>query len=167
MLLMTFRIKEQGGLRPFLRDLRLRMVNACIRTGKIGIVDVEIDSDTEYVQAIKKTAAAYGTKVLLSFHDPQIAEIMSAHAKLVQIGLPGKVPPIDMTPFIYHGTSVYCCSGSAGSDSFPSVLRMFSAGVLDMRGCIGGRFPLEQTHRAIQKAGSGGAGKILVSQFYE
>lgn len=48
-LLMTFRIKEQGGLRPFPRDLRLRMVNACIRTGKIGIVDVEIDSDTEYV----------------------------------------------------------------------------------------------------------------------
>ena len=33
-LLMTFCIKEQGGLRPFPRDLRLRMVNACIRTGK-------------------------------------------------------------------------------------------------------------------------------------
>ena len=68
-LLMTFRIKEQGGLRPFPRDLRLRMVKACIQTGKIGIVDVEIDSDAEYVREIKETAALYGTKVLLSFHD--------------------------------------------------------------------------------------------------
>lgn len=97
---------------------------------------------------------------------PQIAGMMSAHAKLVQIGLPGRVPSIDMTPFIYHGTSIYCCSGSAGSDIFPSVLRMFAAGALDMRGCIGGRFPLEQTHAAIQEAASGCAGKILVSSFY-
>lgn len=97
---------------------------------------------------------------------PMIAGMMSAHAKLVQIGLPGKVPPIDMTPFIYHGTSVYCCSGSAGNDIFPSVLRMFSAKVLDMRPCIGGRFALENTYEAIRKAGSGCAGKIMVSQFY-
>ncbi|MGN1014498.1 MAG: type I 3-dehydroquinate dehydratase [Butyricicoccus sp.] len=68
-LLMTFRIKEQGGLRAFPRDLRLRMVKACIQTGKIGIVDVEIDSDEEYVREIKEVATRYGTKVLLSFHD--------------------------------------------------------------------------------------------------
>ncbi|MCQ5128485.1 alcohol dehydrogenase catalytic domain-containing protein [Butyricicoccus faecihominis] len=98
---------------------------------------------------------------------PQIAGMMSAHAKLVQIGLPGRVPPIDMTPFIYNGTSVYCCSGSAGSDIFPSVLRMFATKVLDMRRCIGGRYPLEKTDQAIARAGSGCAGKILVSQFYE
>lgn len=68
-LLMTFRIKEQGGLRSFPRDLRLRMVKACIKTGRIGIVDVEIDSDEGYVREIRETAGQYGTKLLLSFHD--------------------------------------------------------------------------------------------------
>ncbi|MGN1014499.1 MAG: scyllo-inosose 3-dehydrogenase [Butyricicoccus sp.] len=97
---------------------------------------------------------------------PYITEIMSAHSKLVQIGLPGRVPPIDMTPFIYNGTSLYCCSGSAGSDIFPSVLRLFSSGLMDMRQCIGGRYHLEHTYEAIQAAGSGTPGKILVSQFY-
>ncbi len=98
---------------------------------------------------------------------PQIAGIMSAHAKLVQIGLPGKVPPVDLIPFIYHGTSIYCCSGSAGSDIFPSILRMFASNVLDMRPCIGGRFPLKDTYEAIQAAASGCPGKILVSAFYD
>lgn len=98
---------------------------------------------------------------------PQITGLMAAHAKLVQIGLPGRVPPLDLTPFIYHGTSIYCCSGSAGSDIFPSVLRLFASGALDLRPAIGGRFPLEQTREAIRKAASGCAGKILVSSLYE
>ncbi|MCQ5128486.1 type I 3-dehydroquinate dehydratase [Butyricicoccus faecihominis] len=68
-LLVTFRVKEQGGVRAFPRDLRLRMVKACIQTGRIGMVDVEIDSDEAYIEAIKETAARFGTKVLLSFHD--------------------------------------------------------------------------------------------------
>lgn len=97
---------------------------------------------------------------------PMAAAIMSAHAKLVQIGLPGKVPPIDMTPFIYNGTSVYCCSGSAGYDIFPGVLRMFASGCLDVREMISGRYNLEQTHQAILDAGAGSPGKVMVSQFY-
>ncbi len=68
-LLVTFRIKEQGGLRSFPRDLRLRMVKACIRTGKVGIIDVEIDSDAEYIRQIREEAHRHGTKLLLSFHD--------------------------------------------------------------------------------------------------
>lgn len=98
---------------------------------------------------------------------PMIAGIMSSHAKLIQIGLPGKVPPIDMTPFIYHGTSLYCCSGSAGYDIFPGVLRMFAAGIMDVRNMISGRYPLEQTRKAIDDAAAGSPGKVMVSQFYK
>ena len=98
---------------------------------------------------------------------PMISAIMSSHAKLVQIGLPGKIPPIDMTPFIYYGTSVYCCSGSAGYDIFPGVLRMFAAGTMDARKIISGRFPLEKTRNAIADAAAGSPGKVMVSQFYK
>lgn len=68
-LLATFRVKEQGGLRAFPRETRLRMVKACIETGKIGIVDVEIDSDAAYLREIREIAARCGVKLLLSFHD--------------------------------------------------------------------------------------------------
>lgn len=68
-ILMTFRIKEQGGLRAFPRELRLRMVKACISTGCIAIADVEIDSDEAYVREIREACDQYGTKLLLSFHD--------------------------------------------------------------------------------------------------
>jgi threonine dehydrogenase-like Zn-dependent dehydrogenase len=97
---------------------------------------------------------------------PMIAAIMASHAKLIQIGLPGKVPPIDLIPFIYHGTSIYCCSGSAGYDIFPGVLRMFAAGRLDMRDMISRRYPLEHTKAAIDDAACGTPGKVMVSQFY-
>lgn len=97
---------------------------------------------------------------------PMIAAVMASHAKLVQIGLPGKIPPIDLIPFIYHGTSIYCCSGSAGYDIFPSVLRMFATGRLDIRNMISKRYPLEQTKEAIGDAAAGTPGKVMVSQFY-
>ena len=97
---------------------------------------------------------------------PMIAAIMSSHAKLVQIGLPGKIAEIDLTPFIYYGTSVYCCSGSAGYGIFPSVLRMFAAGKMDVRTMISGRYPLERTQNAINDAAAGSPGKVMVSQFY-
>lgn len=68
-ILMTFRIKEQGGLKKFSRNLRLRMVRSCIQSGVISIADVEIDSDEEYIEAIREDCEKYGTKLLLSFHD--------------------------------------------------------------------------------------------------
>lgn len=68
-IIMTFRIKEQGGLKKFPGDLRKRMVKACIRTGLIAVADVEIDNDDKYVKEIKAECEKYGTKLLLSFHD--------------------------------------------------------------------------------------------------
>lgn len=96
----------------------------------------------------------------------EISNIMAAHSKLVQIGLPGKIPQIDLTPFIFNSTSIYCCSGSAGFDIFPNVLRMMASGLIDMRQIISGRYDLQHTYEAIKDAGAGSPGKVLVSQYY-
>lgn len=48
-LLITYRIKEEGGIKKYPRDLRLRMVKAVINTGHIDFIDVEIGSDQPYI----------------------------------------------------------------------------------------------------------------------
>jgi 3-dehydroquinate dehydratase-1 len=68
-LLLCFRIKEEGGVKSFLKELRLRMVKACIQTGLIDFVDIEISSDEDYIEAVKEIKSKHGTKLILSFHD--------------------------------------------------------------------------------------------------
>lgn len=68
-LLITFRVKEEGGIRKYPRELRLRMVKACIRTGLIDFIDVEIGSDQAYVDEIREACAPHGTKLILSYHN--------------------------------------------------------------------------------------------------
>lgn len=165
--------RASGAAKVFLFDTnheRLKMA------GKMG-VDVcfnpmEFDSTAQIGEAIMELTDGIGCHINVEAAGnpgatyPMVADIMAAHAKLVQIGLPGKVPPIDMTPFIYHGTSVYCCSGSAGYDIFPSVLRMFASGKLDVRDMISARYPLEETREAIRDAAGGSPGKVMVSPNY-
>ncbi|MGI6117025.1 MAG: type I 3-dehydroquinate dehydratase [Bilifractor sp.] len=68
-LLITYRIKEEGGIRKYPRDLRLRMIQAVINTGCIDFIDVEIGSDQEYIDKIKDTCAKFDTKLILSYHN--------------------------------------------------------------------------------------------------
>lgn len=68
-LLLCFRIKEEGGYRAYPRALRLRMIEACVKTGLIDFVDIEIGSDEDYIKAVKEVCHQNDTKLILSFHN--------------------------------------------------------------------------------------------------
>ncbi|MGI6152868.1 MAG: scyllo-inosose 3-dehydrogenase [Christensenellaceae bacterium] len=98
---------------------------------------------------------------------PDIVNIMSIGANVVQLGMSPGLATIDLTPFQIKGCSLSGSLGTAGSDIIPSVLRMMAQGSIDMRKIITGRYSLDDTAQAIKDASAGGHGKVLVSQHYD
>jgi len=97
---------------------------------------------------------------------PDIVNIMSLGANVVQLGMSTGLSQIDMTPFQIKGCSFTGSLGTAGSDIIPSVVRMMSQGSIDMRQIVTGRYNLDDTASAIKDASNGKQGKVLVSQHY-
>lgn len=100
---------------------------------------------------------------------PEIVRCLGVGARVVQLGI-GSTPAVfDAMPLIRRNAHIIGSMGHAGSDIFPSVLRMMENGRLDMRGMVTGRYPLSETAAGIAASGQRalGHGKILVSQHYD
>ncbi|MGI6170028.1 MAG: scyllo-inosose 3-dehydrogenase [Christensenellales bacterium] len=97
---------------------------------------------------------------------PDIVNLMSIGAKVVQLGIGSGLSSIDLTPFQIKGCSIVGSLGHAGNDIFPSVLRMMAKGRIDMRKMVTGRYNLDDISAGIEAAKSGKHGKVLISQHY-
>lgn len=100
---------------------------------------------------------------------PEIVRCLGIAARVVQLGI-GSTPAVfDAMPLIRRNAHIIGSMGHAGSDIFPSVLRMMESGRLDMRKMVTARYPLSEAPAGIAASGRRelGHGKILISQHYQ
>jgi len=97
----------------------------------------------------------------------EIVKMMSINAMVVQIGMSGDMPALDLTPFQLKLSRLCGTNGTAGNNIIPSVINLMAQGQVDMRKIISGRYNLDNTEDAIKDAGNGKPGKILISQHYK
>jgi threonine dehydrogenase-like Zn-dependent dehydrogenase len=97
---------------------------------------------------------------------PEITKCIAIRGKIVQLGMEALNTPIDLTALQVKNAAIYGSLGHAGSDIYPSVLRMMASGRIDMRKIVTARFPLKDTHEAILASKSRKHGKVLVGQYY-
>lgn len=99
---------------------------------------------------------------------PEIMQCMANGSRIVQLGI-GKTPAVfDVGPLLRKNAHIVGSLGQAGSDIFPSVLRMMASNRIDMRKIITARYSLDNVAEAIRVSGDRklGHGKVLVSQHY-
>lgn len=99
---------------------------------------------------------------------PEITRCIAPGAKILQLGVGTTAAPVDLTTILQKNARICGSMGQAGSEIFPSVLRMMSSGRIDMRKMITGRFALCDIEEAMAcaKDTKTPQGKVLVSQFY-
>lgn len=99
---------------------------------------------------------------------PEIMKCLAVGARVVQLGIGAKPAVFDSMPLLRSNAHIVGSLGQAGSDIFPSVLRMMASGRIDMRKMITARFKLDDVATAITDSGKRdlGHGKVMVSQFY-
>lgn len=100
---------------------------------------------------------------------PEIIHCLGVGARVVQLGI-GPTPVIfDGGPLLRRNAHIVGSLGHAGSDIFPSVLRLMISGRIDMRKMITGRYNLEDCGQAIADSGKRelGHGKVMVSPLYQ
>ena len=68
-LIFTCRIHAEGGLRKMSQETRLKLITAAIESGGVEIVDVEMRNEPAFIEKVKKTAQACGTRLILSYHN--------------------------------------------------------------------------------------------------
>jgi len=100
---------------------------------------------------------------------PDIIKCIGVGAKVVQLGIGSSPINFDCGPLLRMNASIHGSLASAGSDIFPSVIRLMSSGVIDMRKMVTARFSLDDCAEAIADSGKAelGHGKVMVSQFYK
>lgn len=99
---------------------------------------------------------------------PEIMKCLAPGARVIQLGISAKRSGFEMTPLLRMNAHIVGSLGHAGSDIFPSVLRMMAAGRIDMRKMITARYRLDDVETAILESGKRelGHGKVMVSQYY-
>lgn len=108
------------------------------------------------VEATGNTKAVY----------PAISRSLAIGAKVIQLGMDAEQAYFDLIPFQYKHAHIYGSMGHAGSNIYPSVIRLMAAGRIDMLPMVTERFPLTEIKGAISKAESKETGKVLISQYY-
>lgn len=66
--LLTFRVKKEGGCKWYPDAIRLKVTKALINTGLVAYADCEIDNSPEYIKEMQDVCRANGTKLVVSQH---------------------------------------------------------------------------------------------------
>lgn len=89
-MLMTFRVKKEGGKTWYPDALRLKMASALVSTGLIEYCDCEIDNDIDYINTLKEACVKSDTKFVVSQHKwtetPSNEEIAATFRECVEKG---------------------------------------------------------------------------------
>ncbi len=68
-LIFTCRAHSEGGYREIGGETRVALIKEIIRTGRIDMVDIELETGRETIQGIVAEARKYGVYVIVSSHD--------------------------------------------------------------------------------------------------
>lgn len=89
-MLMTFRVKKEGGKTWYPDALRLKMACALVGTGLVEYCDCEIDNDIDYINTLKDACVKSDTKFVVSQHKwtetPGNEEIAATFRECVEKG---------------------------------------------------------------------------------
>ena len=89
-MLMTFRVKKEGGKTWYPDELRLKMACALVSTGLVEYCDCEIDNDLNYINTLKDACVTSNTKFVVSQHKwtetPSNEEIAATFRECVEKG---------------------------------------------------------------------------------
>ena len=98
---------------------------------------------------------------------PEIEKCMAIGAKVISLGMQATPVTTNMIAFQRNNARIQGSLGQAGSDIFPSVLRLMASGRIDMRKMVTGRFPLDQVKEAIEDVHNKPNAKVLVGDIYK
>ncbi len=93
---------------------------------------------------------------------PEMEKALAINGKVVQIGRAARRVLMYLEAFQVRRSQVFGAQGHSGHETFPNVLRMVSAGRLNLSSIITARYALAETVDAIVKSGDRTDGKILV-----
>ncbi|MGH9394017.1 MAG: zinc-binding dehydrogenase, partial [Terriglobales bacterium] len=93
---------------------------------------------------------------------PQMEACAANGSQIVIIGRDSKRVPVFLEPFQCKKASIVGAMGNTGYGTYPNVLRMMAAGLLDPTLFITDRFPLDDFNAAVAQARTRQGGKVLV-----
>lgn len=96
---------------------------------------------------------------------PEIEAMMAIGANIIQLGVGTGQPDMNVMQYLRSNSRIQGSLGHAGSDIFPSVVRMMESGRIDMRPIITARFKLDDVEKAFELATKPGQGKIVVTNY--
>ena len=97
---------------------------------------------------------------------PEIVKCIAIGARIIHLGIESGPAVINMMPILRKNARIQGSLGHAGSDIFPSVIRMMAEGSIDMRKIVTGRYPLDEIAGALDMKNAKANAKMLISQHY-
>jgi 3-dehydroquinate dehydratase-1 len=84
-LILTCRIHAEGGFRELTHDVRQELFTACIGSGRLDLVDIEMCSPPSFVEGVKSDARKNRTGLILSYHNfTETPDEAFIHDKILQ-----------------------------------------------------------------------------------
>ncbi|MGH9415814.1 MAG: scyllo-inosose 3-dehydrogenase [Terriglobales bacterium] len=93
---------------------------------------------------------------------PQMEACAANGSQIVVIGRDGRRVPMSLEPYQCKKANLIGAMGNTGYGTYPNVLRMMAAGLLDPTLFITDRFPLADFNAAVAKAQTRQGGKVLL-----
>ncbi|HWG38064.1 MAG TPA: scyllo-inosose 3-dehydrogenase [Terriglobales bacterium] len=93
---------------------------------------------------------------------PQMEACAANGSQIIIIGRDPKRVPVYLEPYQCKKASIVGAMGNTGHGTYPNVLRMMAAGLLDPTLFITDRFPLDDFNAAVAKARTRQGGKVLI-----
>lgn len=93
---------------------------------------------------------------------PEITKALAVDSTIVQVGRAAEEAPLYIETLQVRRSRLAGAQGHSGHGNFPNVIRLMSAGMIDMTKQITARFPLSDAVAAIAKAGERDGGKVMI-----
>ncbi len=93
---------------------------------------------------------------------PEITKALAVDSTIVQVGRAAEIAPLYIETLQVRRSRLAGAQGHSGHANFPNVIRLMSAGMIDMTKTITSRFALADAVAAIEKAGQRGGAKVMI-----
>lgn len=93
---------------------------------------------------------------------PEITKALAVDSTIVQVGRAAEVAPLYIEMLQVRRSRLAGAQGHSGHANFPNVIRLMSAGMIDMTKVITSRFSLDDALKAFEKAGERGGAKVMI-----
>lgn len=93
---------------------------------------------------------------------PVIADTLAVDASVVHISNATSEPAVDLRKYQGNSAQLYGSEGHTGHGTYPRVVRLMAAGLLDNDPLVTSVFPLDRADEAVERAAERVDGKVLV-----